>query len=558
MSLKPFNSEGGFGIDFDNLIIRPDGGIQTSALDVSGLTNLGPVDDLTVTGGALGKFLQTDGEGNLSWQLAGSMGNTVYVTKDGNDDNNDGTSWSSSVATFEKALELAEQKSGEMPGIPVLVEVGPGVYETEGHLDMPDNTMIRAPHRAVVIRPKAGFEERNVFRMGSGCFIEGPIFEDFRVDDLSNPTEGFAVSFRPGALIRRAPYAHKIAVRSTPTWTKVAPPLDRENANPLVPRGGGVVLCDGLVCSPSSIYPNIMTWGATPVAHNGIGYCAKNGGLINAVNAISLWQHKHFLAVDGGQIILSSCSTQFGDFTMVADGNRDIVRPYQTDIELIANTTDANLIEDNTQQIIDDLWDALVAESFVTSWTELDEFYTKRDAGLTLQALYWTILTADESPMLDLAKGFFDTQGNPVFSQDKEAAFVFSFEFIRDEVNNLAITQTSKNIVTELFAKLIDTITDPVKIREPSTITAIGHTWTAIMAGVALTKIPPARNATTIQESILELNQGVVIASGQDDQGSALFIGGLEINADTGELSGPPFDQAVNRIATRASIARSF
>lgn len=490
--------------------------------------------------------------------LAGSMGNTVYVSKNGNDETGSGNSWSSSVLTFEKALELVDNKAGEMPDVPVLIEVGPGVYETEGHLDMPDNTMIRAPHRTVIVRPKPGFEERNVFRMGSGCFIEGPIFEDFRVNSLQNPTEGFAVSFRPGALIRRAPYAHKIAVRSTPTWTKVPPPLDRSEANPLVPRGGGVVLADGLVCSPSSIYPNIMTWGATPVAHNGIGYCAKNGGLINAVNAISLWAHKHFLALSGGQIILSSCSTQFGDFTLVADGKRDIVSPYKSQLELVANTADANLIEDNTQQIIDDLWDALVAQSFVTTWTELDEFYTRRDAGLTLQALYWSILTADETPMINLARGFFDTQGDPVFAQDKEAAFVFSFEFIRDEVNSLGITQTSQNIVTELIEKLNNTITDPVTIPEPSTITAIGHTWTAVMAGVALTKIPPARNLTTIQESIIERNQGVVIASGQDDQGSALFVGGLEINSDTGELSGPPFDQAVNRIATRASITRGF
>jgi hypothetical protein len=325
-----------------------------------------------------------------------------------------------------------------------------------------------------------------------------------------------------------------------------------------VPRGGGVVLADGLVCSPSSIFPNIMTWGATPVAHNGIGYCAKNGALINAVNAISLWAHKHFVAIDGGQIILSSCSTQFGDFTMVADGKRNIVNPYKSRIPLVANSLDAILIQDNTQQIIDDLWQALIDNDFVTNWTELDEFYTKRDSGLTLQALYWTILTSDQTPMINLARGFFDTQANPVFSLDKEEAFVFSFEFIRDAVNNLGITETSQDIVIELFDRLIKTITDPEKNIEPSTITAISHTWTAIMAGVALTKIPPARNTTTIQESIIEKNQGVVIASGQDDQGSALFIGGLEINSDTGELSGPPFDQAVNRIATRASIARSF
>ena len=120
------------------------------------------------------------------------------------------------------------------------------------------------------------------------------------------------------------------------------------------------------------------------------------------------------------------------------------------------------------------------------------------------------------------------------------------------------VNSTADSIVSALFAALINTIQNTVRIAEPSTITAIGHTWSALMSGVALTKIPPARNATTIEESILELNNGQVIASGQDDQGSALFVGGMRIDADTGELSGPPFDQAVNRIATRAAIARSF
>jgi hypothetical protein len=301
-----------------------------------------------------------------------------------------------------------------------------------------------------------------------------------------------------------------------------------------------------------------MTWGATPVSHNGIGYVAKNGGLINAVNAVSLWAHKHFVALAGGQIILSSCSTQFGDFTLVADGKRDIVRPYKTTETLLISTIDAATIQDNTEQIIDDMWDSLVANSYTTGWTESDEEFTRTDAGLLLLALYWVILTGDETPMINFARGLFDNQGISVFSIDKEDAFIYAFEYIRDEIIDLGVTQATEDIITDLIAKLILTITDPIRVIEPSTITAIGHTWTAIMSGVALTQIPPARNATTIQESIIETNQGLVIASGQDDQGSALFIGGLEINADTGELSGPPFDTAVNRIATRASISRSF
>jgi hypothetical protein len=113
----------------------------------------------------------------------------------------------------------------------------------------------------------------------------------------------------------------------------------------------------------------------------------------------------------------------------------------------------------------------------------------------------------------------------------------------------------SQAIIGALVTALETTVVTPTRRTQPSTITAIGHTWTGVLAGVALTKIPPAFNRANLEASILEQDSGIVIASGQDDQGSALFVGGMKISADTGELSGPPFDSAVGRIATKTAIA---
>jgi len=491
----------------------------------------------------------------------GESPNILYVSPSG-DDSNDGSSWGRAFQTIEKAILEAGTFNDDV----VLVEIGPGTYESEGHIDVPDNTIIRAAHRTVVIRPKTGYEQRNVFRLGSGCFIEGPLFEDWQIDDMDNPTEGFAVSFRPGAVIRRTPYAHKIACRTTPYWGVVPPPLDRENANPLVGRGMGVALADGNVCSPYSIFPNIMTWGATPVSHNGIGYCAKNGGLINAINAVSIWQHKHFYALDGGQIILSSCSTQFGDYTMVAKGGRNIIVPEEVSVTLTQETSSNTTIQASANTIIDNLWidlsttiDPNTGDVWIAGWDSEDEEFTRRDARTFLQSLGWVLTTANEKPMLDFAKGLFDVDGTPVFTPDKLDAFKHSFEYMRDEIIALpGVSSNASNIVTALVSSLNNTIDSPITKIEPSTITAIGHTWSSIFSGVALTKIPPARNLAKIQDSILEIDSGVVIASGQDDQGSALFVGGMTIDSDTGELGGAPFTSAVNRIANKTVIARSF
>ena len=139
------------------------------------------------------------------------IANTLFVQVTG-DDNNAGNTWETAFRTIERALEVATERKAVDATAITLIDIGAGRYMTQGHLDMPDDCIIRGVHRSVVVYPEPGYEERNQFRMGSGCFIEGIIFEGWRVDSLENPTEGFAVSFRPGAVIRRVPYAHKIAV----------------------------------------------------------------------------------------------------------------------------------------------------------------------------------------------------------------------------------------------------------------------------------------------------------------------------------------------------------
>lgn len=481
------------------------------------------------------------------------VAHVVHVKSNG-DDLRDGLSWHTAVRTIEHALALATANS-----LPTLIEWAPeAVVYTEGHLDMPDNCAIKAVHRTVFLRPKPGFEQRNVFRMGSGCFLEGVMFEGWQVDSLTNPTSGFAVSFRPGAIIRRVPYAHKIAVRAIPAWGVVAPPLDRLNGNPEVPRGPGVVLADGLVCSQYSIFPNIMTWGATPVAPNGVGYCARNGGLINAVNAVSIWAHRHFMALSGGQVILSACSTQFGDYSMTAKGSRRLVVPALVTGLTVQLAAEAAVVAAEVS-LINQLWDTLVLLGYVPTYTAAQQAQTRRDTATFLQCLRWTLKTANPQPMLDFAKGLYDVLGEPVFAADMLDEFIFSFTYLCNAIKALpGVSPAAGAMVDALVAALVQTVRTPVYRKEPSRITAIGHTWTAVMSGVALTKVPPARNGASIQDSILEEDEGVVIASGQDDQGNALFVGGLQINADTGELGGPPFDQAVRRVATRAAISRSF
>lgn len=473
----------------------------------------------------------------------------IYVQKNGSNANQ-GTTLGTAVLSIERALELAELRGGE----PTVIDWYPGEYETQGHLDIPDMTVIRAPHRGVFVRPSPGYEERNLFRLGSGCFVEGPVVEGFRLDSLTNPTEGFAACFRPGAVITRVPYMHKVAVRSAQPTGFIGPALDPANGNPGFPRGAGVALADGLACSQYSIFPNIMTWGATPVSYNGIGYCAKNGGLINAVNAISMWAHKHFLALSGGRIILSSCATQFGDYTMVADGYREIVAPRALTAPMVVDATAADAVAAARASIINAMWSALVSGGYTTGWDAADEAFTRNDADWWLRTIEAMLRGGSAQPVERFQTALFDAVGQPVFASGKLVAFQFSFNDMRDRVNALAgVGAAADAMVTDATAKLNATLGTPIRRRDPSRIEAIGHTWTENMAGVWNIKQPGFSRRLPIRAGILEANGGVVLATGQDSDGAAIFAGDVEIDPRFG-LGGRGFIAPVRRQALRAAI----
>jgi hypothetical protein len=84
MAIKSLNSVGGFSVK-DGLgnivvIIDDNGNVSAPKLTVTGLTNLGSVSNITITGGTSGYVLSTDGAGNLSWANSGSGGGNLYIT----------------------------------------------------------------------------------------------------------------------------------------------------------------------------------------------------------------------------------------------------------------------------------------------------------------------------------------------------------------------------------------------------------------------------------------------------------------------------------------------
>jgi hypothetical protein len=74
MSLRAFNSIQGFSVGENpsQEVILANGDITTVNFTANGISNLGPVGNVKITGGTTGYVLQTDGTGNLSWHAPAS------------------------------------------------------------------------------------------------------------------------------------------------------------------------------------------------------------------------------------------------------------------------------------------------------------------------------------------------------------------------------------------------------------------------------------------------------------------------------------------------------
>jgi hypothetical protein len=552
------------------------------------------------------------GYGSIASPDDRNIQNTIVVAPDG-DDTNDGRTFGKALRTLaaaqQAAVELAGGLGPTIPGTtvePTLILVYPGTYETKGHVDWPDRCTVlgMGGARKTRVVPSPGdleadsYSTRNVFRLGDAGYVEGFSFENWTVGNpqqfplqpFEDPVEGFAVAFRPGAIINRVPYAHNItAYTPFPPRQLITSPLDFRGGNPQVGPGGGVALADGSVISAYSAFPNIMTWGATPSTPNGVGYYARRGGMLNPINAICIFAHKHFMVSGGAQMVLSGCSSQFGDWSLWSEGYSYSPVPVKTAGPLILDSVAAGLIRTNMAQLLDDMWTHVQfmmsqnggvwcgcgcgASVGSPAYLAKVKAYSDFDTKMLLTAVSNCLTSATQRPINQFFRGMHKWDGDLVFASDCVDEYIESWNWLLNTrlpqlFSSGGVALDTDNMILGLWQTLAHGMgatgfpPPPAKRLERSLLTAINHQWTQPMSGVTRDAVPSRfRNsgkARAIERSIKARNGGRVRFSGQDDEGNATFVGGLRIDSRSGELQGPPFDAAVRNRAIRTSLARSF
>jgi len=415
--------------------------------------------------------------------------NKIYVAADAEPDGN---------GSYMKPYQTLEEAFAFMNSVnyPLSISVMPGDYYTEGNLSLRDDCSVVSTNGQYATNihlydsnngPGVNWAqydpiEENCFLVGSGCYIQGLGFKNMRVDSFDDPTKGFAVAFRPGATILRSPYIKDCSQISNYTRRSVAAPLDPLNANPLVGRGGGVLLADRAVLDPDTIFPYMLAFGATPRSPNGMGYVAKNGAGINGIGSITIFQRCAFYALNGGQVTLNNSGTQFGDISMRAKGFTFVVDPYElTGVEkdfLIVAETFAEAIDTNRQLIIDDMWVNIYGEYVEGMGFTIDEALTRRDANNFIQSIYYDLLSGGQTSSRNFVAGLFDYKGDHVFQvfdpPDEDAVYVGS-------ANNV-INLPDANTVSVNSAYIIyNPSSNPVNIYAGDVYVSDGiSTWTNV------------------------------------------------------------------------------
>ena len=159
----------------------------------------------------------------------------IHVASDG-DDRYPGTILQP-IRTLARASELAIQKAGGNPdrndiNNAVHISVGPGTYYVDEPIVLPDDCSMTstAGQYATVIQKKPGYEQTNGVLVGSGCYVQGFAYMNFEVDNFDQPEGGFAIAYRPGALLRRSPYLRDSSQLSNFNRLDVEPPLNPFNS----------------------------------------------------------------------------------------------------------------------------------------------------------------------------------------------------------------------------------------------------------------------------------------------------------------------------------------
>ena len=269
----------------------------------------------------------------------------IWVDQANGVDTNDGHRIIDAMKTIKAAVTSAD--NGD------IILVAPGVYRETLPIDVTKNnvSIVGQSLRSCFIHPTPATEENIMFRVNSGTQIANFSFGGLKasgtrgghaIDTDSTyglpANQGFVAAFYPNAVIYKSPYIQNCTnFADSGIYNHTQAEYDDDNSlggffdpNNVQQGGfggdltsgptGGGLLVDGSAVATNSPLRSMVVDSFTQVTLDGPGILCCNNGYAQLVSFFGTFCHYHAKALNGGQLNLSNCTTDYGRYGLIADG----------------------------------------------------------------------------------------------------------------------------------------------------------------------------------------------------------------------------------------------
>lgn len=264
--------------------------------------------------------------GNIAWQDYETVGRVFYVSIDGIDQDNRGTTITAPFRTIKYACERA-QLGVDNSTVNTTIFIKTGIYEEELPIKVPRRTALVGDElRSTVVQPAAGHETSNMFYVNNGSGIRNMTLQGLSgiLPDGTNdygtkePTAGAFVSLDPGEgpddttvhITSKSPYVQNVTTFGTACI--------------------GMKI-DGTLHSSGN--KSIVANDFTQVISDGIGYWANEAGRSELVSVFTYFCYIGYYATNGGILRATNGNNSYGTFGSRAEGFSLFETPITAEID---------------------------------------------------------------------------------------------------------------------------------------------------------------------------------------------------------------------------------
>jgi hypothetical protein len=504
--------------------------IGTASITIDGTNNTITVGDENVV---INNSSITIGSGVSISSFASGINtapNVLYVAKDGNDSNN-GTSIDNAFLTIKSAVGIATTGT--------IIKVLAGKYIENNPIEVPPFVSIVGDDlKTVTVVPQT--TNQDIFHVRKGCYIAEMTFIDHihPAAAIAFPTNSIATNEGGGKW--ESPYIQNCTSNTT-TGTGLR--IDGAQS-----EGLKSMVCDSY----------------TQYNQGGVGVAVTNEGFAQLVSVFTICCNEAITCYKGSQVDLTNSNSSFGTYGLVADGVSNLQytgvvtssAANGQDNVVVAITTTSKPY-DGQVVYFDKLYQSvqsITVSAGGTGYTSTPIVTVDAPTGPNGEtALAFATLNGDSISEITLISSGSQYESIPNITISapnigiNTAIAVANMAPIYYTINSSTPISSGISTLT-LDENLISTVSagTTAYFHQVSRIVASSHTFEYVGSGNDITTAIPKNGGVTIQENeVLGRNGGKVVYTSTDQSGNFRIGDGLQINQNTGTISGRSFTRSL-------------